>query len=123
MPNNGTIRLPLQTVGLHDAETILTEPEDPVPVTESALVATGVMSILPIETNPIVNPDEPPATAIGVDPIDDSGNSEPSEDEGTDESEEPTGFKSWQDYWDWLTGKVDDLWHKITSSGDEQDSR
>ncbi|KAK9420944.1 putative Pyrophosphatase/phosphodiesterase [Seiridium unicorne] len=123
IPNNGTLRLPLKTVGLHDSETLLEEPADPVPTATAEDVATGVMSISPVETSSAADPNEQPPTAVGVDPVDPLKEPEtnPAEDNdgGSEEGDEqPKEFKSWQDYWDWLTGKVDDLWHKITSSED-----
>jgi len=48
MPNNGTLRLPLKVVGLHSDEILLEQPEDPVPISTSEEIATGMMSILPI---------------------------------------------------------------------------
>lgn len=123
MPNNGTLRLPLKTVGFHDAETTLEEPEDPEPSATAEDIATGVMSISPIETSSAADANEQPPTAVGTDPVDAPEDVEsPTGDVNDNNDDEPKEFKSWQDYWDWLTGKVDDLWHKITSSEDENTS-
>jgi hypothetical protein len=93
MPNNGTLRLPLKVVGLHNDEIVLEQPEESVPIstgdnlttdivlttnrlTESMVVdpaptsktediATGVMSILPITTSSAA---AKPTPSIGVDP-------------------------------------------------------
>ncbi|KXJ94133.1 alkaline-phosphatase-like protein [Microdochium bolleyi] len=91
-PNNGTLRLPLKTIGLHDSdpETALQEIPDPAP--EDAAVeghgqgelkatdkieptsqhedlATAVMSILPMPTN-LDSGAEQPGNPVGVDPVD-----------------------------------------------------
>lgn len=56
VPNNGTLRLPLKPVGLHDAPPV--QPEDPVPAYTK-------------ETTPIPIPTQPTkAATVGVDPID-----------------------------------------------------
>ncbi|KAI0509652.1 alkaline-phosphatase-like protein [Xylaria bambusicola] len=44
MPNNGTLRLPLKVVGLHNDETTLEQPEDP----DSTSTSENAMSILPV---------------------------------------------------------------------------
>ncbi|KAI0904488.1 alkaline-phosphatase-like protein [Ustulina deusta] len=50
VPNNGTLRLPLRVVGLHNDEMVLEQPEDPVPTSTSKDVATSMTSILPTAT-------------------------------------------------------------------------
>ncbi|KAI0188460.1 alkaline-phosphatase-like protein [Xylaria flabelliformis] len=66
MPNNGTLRLPLKVVGLHNDETALEQPEDPVPTTTSENVAIDMMSILPIVTSSSTSK---PTATLGVDPV------------------------------------------------------
>ncbi|KAI1872279.1 hypothetical protein JX265_001603 [Neoarthrinium moseri] len=120
MPNNGTLRLPLKTVGLHDTESAPERPADPEPspaaaeptTTEDS--ATGVMTISPIEASSAADPDEGPPTAVGVDPSEPP--QEQSPDDGNEGEEDEPSFDSLSDYWDWLTGKLDDLWSKISGS-------
>ncbi|KAI1432026.1 alkaline-phosphatase-like protein [Xylaria sp. CBS 124048] len=51
MPNDGTLRLPLKVIGLHDDEHRLEEPEDPVPASANEQLATvTITSILPSAT-------------------------------------------------------------------------
>lgn len=123
MPNNGTLRLPLETIGLHGPETILEDPEDSYINSTAEDVATAVMSISPVETSSASDVDEQPPTTVGVDPVEPSQDPEaPTEDTGDNSGDEPKEFKSWQDYWDWLTGKVDGIWHKLTGSEDKKSS-
>ncbi|KAJ8121522.1 hypothetical protein O1611_g10082 [Lasiodiplodia mahajangana] len=68
MPNNGTLRLPLKVVGLHSDESVLEQPEDPVPVSTSEGTATGMMSILPVATPSSTQ--KPTTVSLGVDPVD-----------------------------------------------------
>jgi hypothetical protein len=123
IPNNGTLRLPLKTVGLHEPDATIDEPEDPEPDQVSGESATTATSTSPAETISVTEPNVQPPTIIGVDPVDPPQDPESSTvDSASDSNEGPKEFKSWQDYWAWLTGKVDDLWHKLTGSDDEKTS-
>ncbi|KAI4593474.1 hypothetical protein KJ359_009365 [Pestalotiopsis sp. 9143b] len=136
--NNGTLRLPLKTVGLHEPETVLGDPEDPETNAATEESTPVDVSTSPVETGSAVESAQQPPETVGVDPvaaqpsatvgIDPVESQIPQEPEvpaegNTGENDDtPKEFKSWQDYWDWLTGKVDDLWNKLTSSGDSDDS-
>lgn len=67
MPNNGTLRLPLDVVGLHDDEIALDQPEDPVPPYTTEAVDTSSASILPATTPSA----EKPGASVGVNPVED----------------------------------------------------
>ncbi|KAI1378977.1 ectonucleotide pyrophosphatase/phosphodiesterase family member 3 [Hypoxylon crocopeplum] len=116
MPNNGTLHLPLKIVGLHDPETVLEEPPDPVPTepTSEEDVATGAMSILPVETT--VNAAEPSST-VGVDPVveekPEEQNPPPQEDDETEDDDSSW----WQNTWDWVKDKFDGLIDKVKGIG------
>ncbi|KAI1764441.1 ectonucleotide pyrophosphatase/phosphodiesterase family member 3 [Hypoxylon sp. FL1150] len=111
MPNNGTIHLPLRVVGLHDPDTSLEEPADPVPsVATQADTATGMMSILPVATNSKV---PEPSSTVGVDPL-----VEPEEPPKGDE-DESDGASWWQDTWQWVKDKFDGLIDKVKGTGKE----
>ncbi|CAJ2504276.1 Uu.00g116700.m01.CDS01 [Anthostomella pinea] len=101
VPNNGTLRLPLKTVGVHDPETVYEEPEDPVPTSTSEDLATGMMSILPVEHTAIEEPSPTPEAS----PVDDT----------PEESEPPTGDdeKSSGSWWDHVTNTVDWVKNKL----------
>lgn len=136
--NNGTLRLPLKTVGLHEPETILGDPEDPETNAAAEESAPVTASNSPVEASSAVESAEQPPETVGVDPVAEQPSATvgvdpvesqipqepevPAEGDATENDDTPKEFKSWQDYWDWLTGKVDDLWNKLTSSGDSDDS-
>ncbi|KAI0125133.1 type I phosphodiesterase/nucleotide pyrophosphatase [Xylariales sp. AK1849] len=118
MPNNGTLRLPLKTVGLHDdPATTLEELPDPYPSGTAEDHVTGVMSISPIETSSAADANEGPPTAVGVNPVDDEHQAQPpSGESGEDDGDKEVNSIS--DWWDWFTGKVSDTWSKLTGSKD-----
>lgn len=130
MPNNGTLHLPLRTIGMHESpDTGLDTPPDPDPV-DTTSSATTSLSEAPASrpTKPVlVNPVPTTATetrtsastSVGADIPDPSptgqegnGNGDEDGDEDEDESDEDAE----QSLWDWFTGKVDELWNKITGS-------
>jgi hypothetical protein len=117
MPNNGTLRLPLKPVGLHDSQTTLEAPADPEPTPAAVESVTGVMSISPIETSSAADANEGPPAAVGVDPPDEPN--EPEENDGEDGDDK---FDSIGDFWDWFTGKLDHLWGKLTGSKEDSKS-
>lgn len=74
-PNNGTLRLPLKTIGLHDPSTSNPEPADPEPTPASVPgVPDGTIEISPIEASSAADPNVIPPTMVGVDiPEEDGG--------------------------------------------------
>lgn len=120
-PNNGTLRLPLQTVGFHSPETSIKEPEDPplppslphsppsqssssaqsLPESPSLVstpeeVADSIISISPIEASSAADPNVKPPTFVGVDAAEDKGVPRPVVDDmGTKDPEEDKDFVKW----------------------------
>ncbi|KAI0402496.1 alkaline-phosphatase-like protein [Xylaria palmicola] len=143
MPNNGTLRLPLKVVGLHNDETVLEVPEDPVPTTASEDGATGLMSILPIAISsstqkPTPSSIQKPTPSLKFDPVVDEPtrptrpakpeeSKEPHAPEGSQEEDETSGepekdhSSSWWDplkeTFDWVKDKFDDFVDKVTGAG------
>lgn len=119
MPNNGTYRLPMKPVGLHEPGAELDTPQDPVTsytVTTTALspsetpvVATASVS-QPVGVDPV---DASPTSskAIGVDPP----KSKPTEEPAPGDEQGGSGSKV-HEFWDWVTDKWHKVWDKISGS-------
>ncbi|PTB67920.1 Phosphodiest-domain-containing protein [Trichoderma citrinoviride] len=133
-PNNGTLRLPLKTVGTHDDEEEPKIPEDPVtsysvtltpsqsvktqtiprpsvppkPTTTSTSTSTSLSKTPSTTSTTSSSPSKPHTTssAVAATPTHDSA-------EGDDSSgslkDTVTGI------WDWATNELDKVWHKITN--------
>lgn len=119
-PNNGTLRLPLKPVGLHDDVPAIEVPSDPV----------TSYTITPTSTS---TPASTPAKTLGVDPVvtnDTSGSvgvdlpKEPSLEEEADE-ELLDAAKDWWEWakdsfgkaWSWTTDKAGEAWGKVKGDG------
>ena len=128
-PNNGTLRLPLKPVGLHDSSSSLSEPSDPpvstptqnlhstttrfpkpvetflppIPATTTDAEPDAVMTLSPIESNPIPATESLSPELIGIDPPEDASVDRPV---ATDESGMTEEEK---DFWEWVTGKLGDI--------------
>lgn len=115
MPNNGTYRLPMRPVGLHEPGAELDTPHDPVTsytvtsTTETPAVATASVSN-PVGVDP-VDASPTPSNAIGVDPPKSkpTGEPEPGDNEGGSSSKV-------HEFWDWVTDKWHKVWDKISGS-------
>lgn len=130
MPNNGTLRLPLKTVGVHDAETVLEKPQDPEITPTAQVSATAALTVSPVATSAAADNHERPPTSIGVDPADEHKTPSDGGADGDDKSP-PEDDKDGKDgknanplshAWDWLTNKFDDLWNKLTGSKSDSKS-
>ena len=122
MPNNGTLRLPLDPIGVHKSpDTGLETPPDPVDATSSPAPASSVTSITestkPILVNPIstTTPAATTSTSSSKSVAVDLPGPSPTEEPGNGDEDEDDGDVV-HNFWDWLTGKIDQLWDKITSS-------
>lgn len=149
-PNNGTLRLPLKPVGLHNPDTSPEEPSDPPPpkIVASPIPSpassddesVGIISIPPIEASSAADPDVKPPVIVGVDPADapdvgvDPADEVPSGGEvnvdrpvvGDDSvvSEEEKGFWEWvQGQFDGFKGWLSDTIHDVTGSDREKSGR
>jgi len=115
-PNNGTLRLPLNPIGLHNPDEKLEEPADPVP---SNPVPTRPASPSPVSLAEGTPTSEPsPAAPVGVSPVEspapDKDLSEEEEDKIIEEAESKI-----KGFWDWLSDEFHDVWDKITGSGSD----
>ncbi|KAI1427083.1 alkaline-phosphatase-like protein [Xylaria sp. FL1777] len=135
--NNGTLRLPLKIVGLHNDEMAIEQPEDPVPMSTSEDAATGMMSILPVATP---SSTDQPATSSGVEdesnrptrPTKPEKSKEPQQSEGSQQEDAPEdaeqpkkpdeskGSSWWEplkETFDWVKDKFNDLVDEISGAG------
>lgn len=125
-PNNGTLRLPLKTSGLHSPATSPSEPADLPASATAAEDADTVIHIDPIEASSAADPDVVPPHFVGVDPPTDEQMTDPEGQQGNDGEEQPPvqdddqeskdgGKSSWLDFIkqklenlkDWAVGVVD----------------
>jgi hypothetical protein len=129
MTNNGTLRLPLSPIGLHDSDeegSAIDTPPDPVDVatlpstsavSSYASFATGTFatpatisfseSILKPSTASIATPSNTAEVNLPPEPSADPDGNDEDGDDGVDPS---------ASFWDWLTGKIDQIWDKLTGS-------
>ncbi|TVY53079.1 putative pyrophosphatase/phosphodiesterase, partial [Lachnellula suecica] len=130
-PNNGTLRLPLKTIGIHTAETTLETPSDPeepadpippnpIPPSPAAPdpatpipAPASVINISPIEASSAADPNVVPPTMVGVDSPEEFNVDRPVVGDETEVEAED------QKYWDWLTAKLEELkgWFEGLGSG------
>ena len=144
VPNNGTLRLPFKVVGLHDEDTSIEQPEDPVLTSTIDKAATGMMSILPATTTSSTssasqpttstdksttsattedNPKRPtrPAQPESSQKPEESGKEETPEDadkpDNPDEGNSGSWWDSLKDTVDWAKNKFNDFVDQITGAG------
>lgn len=128
-PNNGTLRLPLKTVGLHGGHgTGLDTPADPVETIRptASLAAEPTKSILvdPLRPSSASSAEAAaPTKIIGVDvpaPQTPDANGDGDGDgggggaDGGGASAIDKVGSSVKDFWDWFTGKVSTWWGRVT---------
>ncbi|KFA80967.1 hypothetical protein S40288_00815 [Stachybotrys chartarum IBT 40288] len=130
-PNNGTLRLPLKPIGTHRPEDTPGEQADPEPSVLSQASQNLARPTLPDSPTdaprPTVpgSPSESEALALVPSPTggsagqgEGSGEPErPEEPESDDDKEKEKEEKEYQGLWDWISGKMDEIWHKISGSG------
>lgn len=132
VPNNGTLRLPLKPVGLHNdsASNGLETPADPAePHTLSTSTST---SPVPRPTKPVLVNPVPTSNVVSIAPtstvaIDQPTPHQPSQPPSSDDSDSDSDSdenditdkveSSVKDFWDWFTGKVGHWWGKVTGHG------
>ncbi|PQE30137.1 type I phosphodiesterase nucleotide pyrophosphatase protein [Rutstroemia sp. NJR-2017a WRK4] len=108
-PNNGTLRLPLKSVGVHSDETSPPEPADPEPTPSlSDAAPDAILSISPIEASSAADPNVVPPHMVGVDTPDNPVGDDTNVDRPVveDESGMTEEEKNW---WEWFKGELDDL--------------
>ncbi|PKX99302.1 alkaline phosphatase family protein [Aspergillus novofumigatus IBT 16806] len=100
LPNNGTLRLPLQPVGLHSDQDapVVDKPADPP-------ISSASVSVIPSQTmTPASTPSEVSSTALSqpTSPSEDESSSEPQNEPESDDEQGPT-------WWGTLWSKVEEL--------------
>ncbi|KAK0655791.1 alkaline-phosphatase-like protein [Cercophora newfieldiana] len=118
-PNNGTIRLPFKTIGLHSDP--IENPADPVkPVTTSTSAVASSPSTKSILVDPattVPGPTTAPSKSLGVDPPQahptDQPDSEGDQSDGKDGEKKGGVGSAVSGFWDWFTGKVSHWWDKV----------
>ncbi|OXN28396.1 hypothetical protein CDV57_02868 [Aspergillus fumigatus] len=110
LPNNGTMRLPLQPVGFHSDEDapIVDKPADPP-------ISSASMSVIPSQTTtPASTSSEVPATALLAQPTSPSENEPSSEPQNEPESDDEQGPTWWGTLWskveeikEWATDMIE----------------
>lgn len=110
-PNNGTLRLPLKTVGIHKPEDTPEVPQDPVTTTKAPEKPTTSAKPQPTTTTASgSNEDSKKPDHPG-----EGGSDKPSHDDGGDK-DEGDDDSSGNGLWSWIKHKVGSIWHKITGS-------
>lgn len=127
MPNNGTLRLPLSPIGLHDVDEDGPDIETPPDPVDSSTYSSSVpdsqtlsmaptMKLSTVLSGGVAVPSSTSSTAtaatttnsVAVElppaPTESIGD----EDDGDEEMDQTHSF------WDWLTGKITGVWDKVT---------
>lgn len=128
-PNNGTLRLPLKPVGLHDSESAVELPPDP--VTSYTITPTPLPSS---SSSSALAPVSSPSKSLGVDPVATGGSvpssvgvdppTDPDSADGGDENlidsigGTANDFLAWAKdtfgkAWGWTAEKATEAWEKI----------
>ena len=142
VPNNGTLRLPLKPIGLHndsasngletpsdpvETHTISTSPAphtqatkpvlvDPVPTSSAAPVApTNTVAV--DQPAPPQHSQPPQSSRPPSDSTDDSDNDGGSDSDSDEDDVADKVESSVKDFWNWFTGKVGNWWGKVTGHG------
>jgi hypothetical protein len=131
VPNNGTLRLPLKTIGLHDDASTSEQdpPADPVDA-HPASSSTASEPTKPILVNPVSSTSNAqPAASTNTIGVDQPGSPpQPTQSpsaggDGDSDGDEASGVdkveSSVKDFWEWFTGKVNKWWDEVTGHGEE----
>jgi hypothetical protein len=114
LANNGTLRLPLKTAGLHDSESTLDQPADPVSTTSLSPSTTPTSTATLLETSEAAPAQT--SSLVQVDPVDEDKEKPPSDGDDDDHQDDGQHRGGLLGAWDWLTEKLDGLWDKLTGS-------
>ncbi|RKU44294.1 hypothetical protein DL546_003367 [Coniochaeta pulveracea] len=138
-PNNGTLRLPLSPVGLHDTDGDgIATPADPgqptanssepQPPSVSASTSRVLSTLFPTTTSiddtelqsetsalPYSSPATEPPSATDVSTATSTASTTPVQPTPTDAGD-PDANNNSGNFWDWLTDKVNHIWDKISGS-------
>ncbi|KAL2269055.1 hypothetical protein VTJ83DRAFT_3901 [Remersonia thermophila] len=136
-PNNGTLRLPLKTIGIHNdpADTPADPPESHVLSATSSSSSSPTPKPTPtttkhVQVNPVTTSSSSsssattaPTNSIGVDepappPPPGSGDGDDGDSDGDGDGSTLDKIGSGvKDFWDWFSGKVNEWWGKVTGHG------
>lgn len=122
-PNNGTMRLPLKPVGLHNV-TPVEEPADPVsayskdPVPGATQPTIGAtVGVDPVDKKPTTATTTSSALSSGQPAASPTSSSVPVG--GSDKNPLNKVANAANDFWNWLTDKVGEAWDKIKGNSGE----
>jgi predicted AlkP superfamily pyrophosphatase or phosphodiesterase len=133
-PNNGTLRLPFKTLGLHDPEDKIEEPDDPPKSTVQTSAASTPTPASEPEQSEVSSASVAPSASVvpsasiapSATPSSDASGDKPADKEpenGNDGEGDGQGGKA-IGVWDWISDKFDrikegasDLWDKVTGGG------
>jgi len=120
MPNNGTLRLPLSPIGLHDDDegSAIETPPDPVESPKATGSAAGSQSpntALTMEPSTISPTTSTAAAAATTESVVVDLSPMPTDAIG-DEDDNDEQMDDKHSFWDWLTDKIGGVWDKITGS-------
>lgn len=130
--NNGTLRLPLKPVGLHEDVPPIEVPSDPVTSYSITSTPAPTPASITASTASMPSPSAPEAAqSVGSDPVveDGSSTSNPVQVDKPEEEAKP-GDSVWDwakdafgKAWTWTTGKAEEVWGKIQgdAKGDSVD--
>ncbi|OHF03537.1 type I phosphodiesterase/nucleotide pyrophosphatase [Colletotrichum orchidophilum] len=125
-PNNGTLRLPLTTLGTHKSEDTPPEPEDPVPpynTTQVPASPSAPPAEQPTNTDKAIQVDPvPQPTATAPASNDDEKGDDDEESDEADEDAIEKGKEAMIGVWDWLKDKFGKVWDKIKGSKGDKES-
>ncbi|KAI7787493.1 ectonucleotide pyrophosphatase phosphodiesterase 1 [Diaporthe eres] len=129
-PNNGTLRLPLRPVGVHDDVPAIEVPSDPVtsytvaPTTTQSPPASSPSSSKALGVDPVVTNEV--SAPVGVDVPGGSTNDEDKDAAGSigDSAKDFWGWATdeFGKAWKWTTGKAGEAWEKIKGAGGSEES-
>ena len=144
-PNNGTLRLPLKTIGLHDSDASTEEQDPPPPNSIASPIPSpassedepvGIISISPIEASSAADPNVKPPVVVGVDPADLPDIKVDPADEVVDEGDvinvdrpvvgdDSVVDEEEKNFWDWVQGQLDGIkgWLSGVVSGEKPPNR
>lgn len=106
-PNNGTWRLPLNIVGLHDPDNQSQIPPDPVTTSSIPVPSTAAA------TETLNSLEFSPTPTLGVNPIGNPTDDTPPSAE-TEESDLEKIESEIKGFWDWIKEESSKLWNKVS---------
>lgn len=118
VPNNGTLRLPLQPLGIHGEDDFDEPVYDPTPVGGAETTPTGKSKSIGVDPVSAVTDEETSAGGTKTSPpapteTGETGEEQDNKEQDGEDKKEESKIKG---VWNWITGTVGDLWEKVTGS-------